>query len=196
MASTELLNVMLQQAGHERDLAQQELKRTRSQALAAQHQLQSLLDYQVAYRQRWGTILRQDNSQETILADYRSFMAQLQNRIRSQEEAIKEHTNNANAAREALRLQEKRLLAMRELLRSDLAIQNNEKLFQPIPHHTLDVDTGLQQFNGFIDTKYGVTEFEVSTFIADIDLPIMTSWQLINETASHRIVYELKPSGA
>lgn len=186
MASTEMLYMMLEQADRDRVMAETEVRRTQGEALSAQHQLQRLLDYQYTYRQRWGTLFRKDSS-EDMIQTYRGFMSRLQARISSQERMIKERTRIAATAREALRLQEKRIAAMRELLRQELA-PDGAPLF-PLPDDTIDPTTGLQQFNGFVDTQYGVSQFRATTLV-DIDLPIIPTWQ----PADGSIMEHLTPS--
>ena len=173
MASTRMMYMLLEQADRERLHAEGELQQAQAAALQAQRQMQRLLDYQYAYRQRWGLLFQEDSS-EDMVQSYRSFMSRLQARISTQDRSARDHTRMAQAAREALRLQEQRVSALRNALaRHEGAVTTADMGVAPL--EDLDLNTGMQQFNGLVDTQRGVSSFH--TTIVDIDLPLIPTWQ-------------------
>ena len=178
MADNSMIHMLLEQADRERAQAETEVQRAQSEALHALHQVQRLLDYQYTYRQRWGALFRKDSS-EDMVQSYRSFMSRLQARIAMQERTARERARLANVAKEALKLQEKRMLAMQRMLQHQERSQPVGSVtiddLQLPPIDLMDADTGMQRFSGIVDTRSGLSSFH--TTIVDIDLPLIPSWQ-------------------
>lgn len=178
MASTRMMQLLLEQAESDRQLAEGELQRAQGTALEAQRQMQRLLDYQFAYRQKWGQVFREDSSEETV-QNYRSLMSRLQARISTQDQATRALVREAKAARENVTHLEQRVQVLRRAL-----ARHDEAAAAVAPSTSmgfaslsgLDVQTGLQQANGFFETLRG----EISAFhttLVDIDLPIIPTWK-------------------
>lgn len=176
MASTRMMQMLLEQAERDRQLAETELQRAQGNALEAQRQMQRLLDYQFAYRQKWGQVFREDSSEETV-QNYRSLMSRLQARISTQDQATRRQVREAQTAREnVVQLEQRVQVLRRALARHDEAVAEPPSTAMGFASLSgLDVQTGLQQVNGFFDTLRDASSFH--TTLVDIDLPIIPTWK-------------------